>query len=100
MMLFYRRPTVDHLLSRRVELGVGTGAGSLAGFLAGFLGVGGGNVVLPVLNGVGLDAKTPAGTTAMVVVVVISSLSGFLGRVSVGDLNAASSLRASPRRAA
>lgn len=87
MMLFYRRPTVTRLLSRKVELGVGTGAGTVAGFLGGLLGVGGGNVVLPVLNGVGLDAKTAAGTTAMVV--VFSSLSGFLGRVSVGDLNTA-----------
>ena len=87
MMLFYHRPTEARALSRRVEVGAGTAAGGLAGFLGGLLGVGGGNVILPVLHALGLDAKTAAGTTALAV--VFSSLSGFLGRVSVGDLDVA-----------
>lgn len=87
MMLFYRRPTATRVLARPTEVATGAGVGSLAGFLGGLLGVGGGNVILPVLNGLGLDAKEAAGTTGLAV--VFSSLSGFLGRVSVGDLNVA-----------
>lgn len=56
--------------------------GGVAGFLGGLLGVGGGNFILPVLNGLGLDPKTAAGTTALVV--IFSSLSGFLGHASIG----------------
>ena len=59
--------------------------GGAAGLLGGLLGLGGGNLILPVLHVFGLEAKVAAGTTA--VAVVLSSLSGFLGRVSVGSLN-------------
>jgi hypothetical protein len=49
------------------------------------LGVGGGNVILPALSGAGLEAKVVAGTTGFAV--VFSSLSGFLGRISMGGVN-------------
>jgi len=49
------------------------------------LGVGGGNFILPVLNWIGLDAKVAAGTTALVV--VFSSLSGFLAHATMGGLD-------------
>lgn len=51
----------------------------------GLLGVGGGNFIVPVLNWIGLDAKIAAGTTALVV--VFSSLSGFLGHATMGGLD-------------
>jgi uncharacterized membrane protein YfcA len=57
----------------------------VAGFLGGLLGVGGGNFILPVLNWIGLDAKVAAGTTSLVV--VFSSLSGFLGHATMGGLD-------------
>jgi uncharacterized membrane protein YfcA len=57
----------------------------VAGFLGGLLGVGGGNFILPVLNWLGLDAKVAAGTTALVV--VFSSLSGFLGHATMSGLD-------------
>ena len=57
----------------------------MAGFLGGLLGVGGGNFILPVLNWMGLDAKVAAGTTALVV--VFSSLSGFLGHATMSGLD-------------
>ena len=85
MMLFYRRREDVRTRSRRAELAIGTGVGSVAGFLGGLLGVGGGNIVLPALNTAGLDAKVAAGTTGLVV--VFSSLSGFLGRIAVGNLD-------------
>lgn len=85
MMLFYRRSEDVGTRSRRAELTMGAGVGSVAGFLGGLLGVGGGNIVLPALNTAGLDAKVAAGTTGLVV--VFSSLSGFLGRIAVGNLD-------------
>jgi len=85
MMLFYRAKRREKALSRQVEIGAGAGVGSVAGFLGGLLGVGGGNFILPVLNWIGLDAKVAAGTTALVV--VFSSLSGFLGHATMGGLD-------------
>ena len=85
MMLFYRRPERPREVARATEITTGVAVGGLAGFLGGLLGVGGGNVILPALNGFGLDAKRAAGTTG--VAVVFSSLTGFLGRVSVGHLD-------------
>jgi uncharacterized membrane protein YfcA len=85
MMLFYQAKKRDQPLSMPAELAAGTGVGSLAGILGGLLGVGGGNFILPVLNWLGLDAKMAAGTTALVV--VFSSLSGFLGHATLGGLD-------------
>ncbi|MEZ0397406.1 MAG: sulfite exporter TauE/SafE family protein [Anaerolineales bacterium] len=85
MMLFYRAGKREQALSRGAEIGTGAGVGATAGFLGGLLGVGGGNFILPVLNWIGLDAKVAAGTTA--VVVVFSSLSGFLGHATMGGLD-------------
>ena len=85
MMLFYKPRKRHKPVSRGVEVGVGSGVGAAAGFLGGLLGVGGGNFILPALNWMGLDTKIAAATTALVV--VFSSLSGFLGHASMGGLN-------------
>jgi len=85
MMLFYKAKRRAQPLNRVVEVGAGVGVGTVAGFLGGLLGVGGGNFILPVLNWLGLDTKVAAGTTALVV--VFSSLSGFLGHASLGGLD-------------
>jgi uncharacterized membrane protein YfcA len=85
MMLFYKARKREQSLSRPLEIGAGAGVGSLAGFLGGLLGIGGGNFIVPVLNWLGLDAKVAAGTTALVV--VFSSLSGFLGHATLGGLD-------------
>lgn len=85
MMLTTRGAATPRTLQRRTETGAGAAAGTVAGFLGGLLGVGGGNIILPVLTELGAGAKVAAGTTA--VAVVFSSLSGFLGRASTGHLN-------------
>ena len=85
MMLFYKAKMREQALSRPVEIGAGAGVGTVAGFLGGLLGVGGGNFILPVLNWLGLDTKVAAGTTALVV--VFSSLSGFLGHATMSGLD-------------
>jgi uncharacterized protein len=85
MMLFYKAKKREQALSRPIEIRAGAGVGTVAGFLGGLLGVGGGNFILPVLNWLGLDAKVAAGTTALVV--VFSSLSGFLGHAIMSGLD-------------
>jgi len=85
MMLFYKAKKREQALSRPVEIGAGAGIGTVAGFLGGLLGIGGGNFILPVLNWMGLDTKLAAGTTALVV--VFSSLSGFLGHATMSGLD-------------
>ena len=84
-MLFAKVKARAKPLNQTTEAAAGAGVGTLAGFLGGLLGVGGGNFILPVLNWMGLDAKVAVGTTA--VVVVFSSLSGFLGHASLGGLD-------------
>jgi len=85
MMLFYRAKARQKPLGRATEAAAGAGIGSVAGFLGGLLGIGGGNFILPVLNWIGLDAKVAAGTTSLVV--VFSSLSGFLGHATMSRLD-------------
>ena len=85
MMLFYKARTREKPLSQVTEAVTGAGIGTVAGFLGGLLGVGGGNFILPVLNWMGLETKVAVGTTALVV--VFSSLSGFLGHATLGGLD-------------
>ncbi|MDR3636914.1 MAG: sulfite exporter TauE/SafE family protein [Isosphaeraceae bacterium] len=85
MMLFYRPRAGGRDRTVAAEAGVGAAVGGVAGFLGGLLGVGGGNVILPGLTWLGLDAKVAAGTTALAV--VFSSLSGFLGHAALGGLD-------------
>jgi hypothetical protein len=85
MMLFAKVKAREKPLSQTTEAAAGAGVGTVAGFLGGLLGVGGGNFILPVLNWMGLDTKVAAGTTA--VIVVFSSLSGFLGHATMGGLD-------------
>lgn len=85
MMLLYKAKAREKPLGQVTEAVTGAGVGTVAGFLGGLLGVGGGNFILPVLNWMGLDAKVAVGTTALVV--VFSSLSGFLGHATLGGLD-------------
>jgi uncharacterized protein len=85
MMLLYRPKPRGLKQNSGAVLATGLGVGGAAGLLGGLLGVGGGNMILPALNWLGLDAKIAVGTTALVV--VFSSLSGFLGHVSLSGLD-------------
>ena len=85
MMLFYQSQAhTQEAGSKKVWL-VGAGVGGTAGFIGGLLGVGGGNIIVPALNWLGLDAKRASATSA--VAVVFSSLSGFLGHVTFGKMD-------------
>jgi uncharacterized protein len=85
MMLFYRPKQKERQESIARDLTSGGLIGAFAGYLGGLLGVGGGNFIIPVLIGRGMDPKKASGTTAFVV--VFASLAGFLGHAAVGSIN-------------
>ena len=64
---------------------IGFFVGSFAGFVGGMLGIGGGFIIAPILMMMGYKTKEAAATTAFVV--TFSSLSGYLGHISQGQMN-------------
>lgn len=85
MMLFYRSKQKDIEASTGKLLGYGLTVGGFAGFLGGLLGVGGGNFIVPVLVWLGFNPKKASATTSFIV--IFSSLSGFLGHMTLGSIN-------------
>lgn len=85
MMLFYKATEKPVESSLKKTIGYGLGVGSVAGYLGGLLGVGGGNFIVPVLVWLGFNPKKASATTAFVV--IFSSFTGFLGHVSLGNIN-------------
>jgi len=65
---------------------IGAPVGGLAGFIGGLLGVGGGNIIVPALVWLGIPPKNASATTSFIV--IFSSLAGFMGRASLGNLDA------------
>ncbi len=70
--------------TRKVWL-IGAPVGGIAGFIGGLLGVGGGNIIVPALIWLGISPKKASATSAFIV--IFSSLSGFVGRATLGSLN-------------
>jgi uncharacterized membrane protein YfcA len=85
MMLFYKAEEKQIEANLNKTIGYGVGVGSIAGFFGGLLGVGGGNFIVPVLVWLGFNPKKAAATTAFVV--IFSSFTGFLGHISLGNIN-------------
>ena len=85
MMLYYRAKPREVRPSWGKLAGYGVSVGAAAGYLGGLLGVGGGNFIVPVLVGLGFDPKRASATTAFIV--IFSSLSGFLGKASLGAMD-------------
>lgn len=84
MMLLYQPKKRDVTYSKSWLLGIGMGVGGVAGFLGGLLGVGGGNIIVPVLVFFGFDPKKASATTSFVV--IFSSLAGFLGHAHIAEI--------------
>lgn len=85
MMLFYRPKPRERTVSFKQLAGFGVVVGGAAGFVGGLLGVGGGNMIIPVLVALGFDPKRASATTSFVV--VFASLAGFLGHASTGSID-------------
>ncbi|BEP28146.1 sulfite exporter TauE/SafE family protein [Helicovermis profundi] len=88
MMIFYKpkeKETHTNNQNGKKETFLGMAIGTIAGFLAGLLGIGGGNLILPVLVGLGFDSKKASATTAFIV--IFSSLSGFFGHLENGGVD-------------
>jgi len=85
MMLFYKAKERSLETETSKAVAYGLGIGSFAGFIGGLLGVGGGNIIVPVLVWLGINPKKASATTAFIV--IFSSLSGFFGRMNMGSMN-------------
>jgi len=85
MMLLYTPRARETTSGTGALLGVGLGVGGLAGFIGGLLGVGGGNIIVPALVALGFDPKKASASTSFVV--IFSSLTGFLGHMSLAGMN-------------
>jgi uncharacterized membrane protein YfcA len=85
MMLLYTPRPREVASGTGAQLGVGLGVGGVAGFVGGLLGVGGGNIIVPALVGLGFDPKKASASTSFVV--IFASFSGFLGHVSLAGMD-------------
>lgn len=77
--------TIEDFKLTGPKIALGGGVGLFIGMLAGLIGVGGGNIVLPVLLATGIKPREAIGTTA--VIVVFSSTSGFIGHLGMGNID-------------
>ena len=85
MMLFYRAKEKEVERSKWQQISFGVGVGAFAGFVGGLLGVGGGNIIVPVLVWLGYNPKKASATTSFII--IFSSFSGFLGHATVGAIS-------------
>jgi uncharacterized membrane protein YfcA len=66
-------------------MGWGCTIGGFAGFVGGLLGIGGGNIIVPLLIMVGFDPKKASATTCFIV--IFTSFFGFLGFATLGNVH-------------
>jgi len=85
MMLFYRPKKKAVTKNLKRELTVGGMIGALAGYIGGLLGVGGGNIIVPVLIWTGFDPKKASATSGFIV--IFSSFAAFLSHAAMGNVN-------------
>jgi uncharacterized protein len=84
MTLFYTPQAAGRQLGVRARLARGSLIGGVAGFVGGLLGVGGGNIIVPALIGLGLEPKRASATASFVV--VFASLTGFLAHATLSGV--------------
>jgi uncharacterized protein len=85
MMLFYRPKQKPVKMNLKKEISIGGLIGAFAGYTGGLLGVGGGNIIVPVLIWIGFDPKKASATSGFIV--IFSSLAAFLSHAALGNVN-------------
>ena len=85
MMLFYKAKEKQIQQSKTKQIIIGIFVGALAGFVGGLLGIGGGNILIPVLVWLGYNPKKVSATTAFIV--IFSSFSGFLAHLTIATIS-------------
>ncbi|AWB09758.1 hypothetical protein TDSAC_0382 [Thermodesulfobium acidiphilum] len=89
MMIFYKQKksnsSENFQINKKQMLTIATPIGAFAGFVAGLLGIGGGNMIIPILIFIGVPARFAAATTSFIV--LFSSFGGFLGKLAIGGLD-------------
>ncbi|BEP29230.1 sulfite exporter TauE/SafE family protein [Helicovermis profundi] len=85
MILFYTPKASKKIFSKSKQIKYGVVIGSFVGFISGLLGVGGGSLISPILLYLGNKPKKIAIITAFVV--PLSSFSGFITYLAMGDIN-------------
>lgn len=85
MMLFYRPKQKQVNKDLKRELIVGGLIGALAGYTGGLLGVGGGNIIVPVLIWMGFDPRRASATSGFIV--IFSSFAAFVSHAALGHVN-------------
>lgn len=85
MMIFYRpeQKQIDKNLKK--ELIVGGMIGAVAGYIGGLLGVGGGNIIVPVLIWMGFNPRKASATSGFIV--IFSSFAAFVSHAAMGHVN-------------
>ena len=86
MMLFYKPKQKAEESTKSRQIISGVSVGGFAGFIGGLLGVGGGNIIVPVLVWLGHNPKKASATSSFIV--IFSSFSGFLGHATAGNISA------------
>lgn len=90
MIFFSGPPDSDSSATTGLTVGrtiLGGAIGFSVGLLAGLIGVGGGNIILPILLALKIEPREAVATTA--VVVVCTSMLGFVSHVGIGTLEPA-----------
>ncbi len=88
MIFFYKsnKPQLESISKLTLKgTFISSAFGLAVGFIGGLIGVGGGNIILPVLIALGINPKEAVGTTALVV--IFSSMSGFISHLGAGNIN-------------
>lgn len=84
-MLLYKPRQKANKKSAKKEWAAGAIIGAVSGYIGGLLGVGGGNIIVPILIWIGIDPKNASASSGFIV--IFSSFAAFLSHAALGNVN-------------